>query len=91
MKPSPPKKPAPSFLLKCTLSSTPGSAARKALFWAMMLFPGVIWIARISPGVTLLDLDSWRDHLARCLADPDYWARGGEADRKYRAANFTGK
>ena len=50
---------------------------------------GFVRVARISPGVTLLDLDSWRDHLWRCLADPDYWERGGEADRRYRAANFT--
>ena len=50
---------------------------------------GFVRVARISPNITLLDLDSWRDHLWRCLADPDYWERDGEAERRYRRANFS--
>ena len=36
MKPSPPKRPAPSFLLKWIDSSTPASDARKAFFCSIM-------------------------------------------------------
>jgi len=52
---------------------------------------GFVRLARISPGVTLLDLDSWEAHLWRCLEDPFYWEPGGEAREKYAEANFTRK
>ena len=52
---------------------------------------GFVRLARISPGVTLLDLDSWQEHMWRCLSDPDYWERDGAAYRKYELANFTRK
>lgn len=52
---------------------------------------GFVRLARISPGVTLLDLDSWQEHLWRCLADPFYWEEGSEAREKYAEANFTRK
>lgn len=52
---------------------------------------GFVRLARISPGVTMLDLDSWQEHMWRCLADPDYWERDGEAFRRYERANFTRK
>ena len=42
MKPSPPKKPVPSFLLKWTDICTPASEARKALFCSTISLPGAI-------------------------------------------------
>ena len=50
MKPSPPKKPAPSFLLKWMSSATPDSAARKDRFWRMNSCPGPMVRGRILPG-----------------------------------------
>lgn len=50
---------------------------------------GFVRLARISPGCTLLDMDSWAEHLGRCLADPDYWEKDGAAFRKYAKSNFT--
>lgn len=52
---------------------------------------GFVRLARISPGCTLIDLDSWQEHLCRCLEDPFYWERDGEAFLKYAKANFTRK
>ena len=50
MKPSPPKKPAPTFFWKWMERSTPGVAARNALFCAITGIFGVISTARIAPG-----------------------------------------
>ncbi len=52
---------------------------------------GFVRLARISPGCTLIDLDSWQEHLCRCLEDPFYWEKGGEAMTRYAEANFTRK
>ena len=50
MKPSPPKKPAPSFFWKKTDRSTSRWAARKAVFCTTMGRSGVISTARMLPG-----------------------------------------
>lgn len=50
---------------------------------------GFVRLARISPGVTLLDLDSWQEHLRRCLSDPFYWEKDGAAFERYATANFA--
>lgn len=52
---------------------------------------GFVRMVRISPGVTLLDLDSWETHLWRCLEDPFYWEKDGAAFRRYAATNYTRK
>ena len=50
IKPSPPKKPAPSFLLKWIDSSTPSVEARNALFWSTNSRPGAISRGTMRPG-----------------------------------------
>ena len=43
--------------------------------------------SQISPGVMLLDLDSWARHLAECMEDPDRWAEGSEDLKTYLYKN----
>ena len=50
MKPSPPKKPEPSFFWKKTDSWTPASLARKPLFCTTSSRPGPMSKARMLPG-----------------------------------------
>ena len=50
IKPSPPNKPAPIFLLKTVDNCTPSVAARNAFFCAMISFPGSISNGSIVPG-----------------------------------------
>ena len=50
IKPSPPKKPLPIFLLKWTDRFTPVSAARKAAFCRMTSRPGWMVRGRMRPG-----------------------------------------
>ena len=50
MKPSPPKKPAPSFLLKWMDSSTLDSQAKKEFFWRIISRPGAMVRGTILPG-----------------------------------------
>ena len=50
MKPSPPKKPEPSFFWKVTDRVTDSSAARNPLFWTMISRPGAMVKARMLPG-----------------------------------------
>ena len=34
---------------------------------------GFVEIVRAAPGTSLLNLDSWFNHLRRCAEDPDFW------------------
>jgi len=47
-------------------------------------------IIRISPNCQMLDLDSWFQHLADCMDDPEYWEPGSEARERYNHANGLG-
>jgi len=48
---------------------------------------GFVEVARPSPGVTLLNLDSWLSHLRQTQDDPDFWEEGGENWRTYMMKN----
>jgi hypothetical protein len=45
---------------------------------------GFVEMIRIAPGTTLLNLDSWFNHLRRCAEDPEFWQRQGGNFRAYR-------
>lgn len=44
---------------------------------------GFVDASQISPGVMLLDLDSWTRHLVACMDDVDRWAEGTEDLKEY--------
>lgn len=48
---------------------------------------GFVDASQISPGVMLLDLDSWVRHLAECMDDPDRWADGTDDLKEYLYKN----
>ena len=48
---------------------------------------GFVEVARPSPGVYLLNLDSWLSHLQRTQDDPDFWDEGGENWNTYMFKN----
>lgn len=48
---------------------------------------GFVEASQVSPGVTLLDLDSWARHLAECMDDPDRWSEGSEDLHDYLYKN----
>lgn len=45
---------------------------------------GFIEIGRPTGSITMLNLDSWFNHLDRTINDPDYWDRDGEAFKIYQ-------
>jgi hypothetical protein len=47
---------------------------------------GFIEIIVIAPHTTLINLDSWFNHLRRCAENPEYWEKGGPAYRAYQEA-----
>jgi hypothetical protein len=47
---------------------------------------GFIEIVSPSPGVSLLNLDSWFNHLRRCAEDPEFWSKSGPNYRAYSEA-----
>ena len=53
---------------------------------------GFVVVTQPSPGVWLLDLDSWVKHLEATDPDeaPDFWARGGENHTRYQFRNALG-
>lgn len=51
---------------------------------------GFVDVIKISPGVYLLDLDSWYHHLVECIDNPDRWAEGSEDYETYLKANDLG-
>ena len=48
---------------------------------------GFIEVSHPSPGVVMLNLDSWFEHLAKTQEDPDFWEEGGENWRAYMLRN----
>lgn len=44
---------------------------------------GFIDLIKITPGCTLLNLDSYYNHLRRCAENPDFWNRDGKNFRVY--------
>ena len=51
---------------------------------------GFIETVQVSPGVWLLDLDSWFRHLADCMDAPDRWDEGSPDREEYLRANGLG-
>lgn len=51
---------------------------------------GFIDIAHVSPGVYMLDLDSWHRHLAEVCEDDGYWDAGQGNRERYFEANGLG-
>lgn len=47
---------------------------------------GFIELIVIAPHTTILNLDSWYNHLRRCAEDPEFWAPEGKACRAYKEA-----
>jgi hypothetical protein len=47
---------------------------------------GFVELLTISPGVTLINLDSWFNHLRRCAENPELWEKGGKWYRAYKDA-----
>ena len=48
---------------------------------------GFIEVSHPSPGIRLLNVDSWFDHLRRTQEDPDFWDEDGENWRNYMMRN----
>ncbi len=51
---------------------------------------GFIDLVHASPGVWMLDLDSWFRHLAECAEDPDKWSENSDDLETYLHANALG-
>lgn len=51
---------------------------------------GLIEMVRISPGVWLLDLDSWYRHLCNCMNTPEMWDEESEDRQHYLKINALG-
>lgn len=47
---------------------------------------GYVEIIQIAPGTSLINLDSWFNHLRRCAENPEIWDRGGKDLKAYQAA-----
>ncbi len=45
---------------------------------------GWVEMIKISPGCTLINLDTWFNHLRRCAEDDEMWAKGGANYLEYR-------
>jgi len=48
---------------------------------------GFIEVSHPSPGIRLLNVDSWFEHLRRTQEDPDFWDEDGENWRNYMMRN----
>lgn len=51
---------------------------------------GFVEIAHVSPGVYMLEMDSWHRHLSEVCADERYWDVGNGNREKYFEANGLG-
>lgn len=51
---------------------------------------GFVEIAHVSPGVYMLELDSWHRHLSEVCADDGYWDAGNGNRERYFEANGLG-
>ena len=51
---------------------------------------GFVEIAHVSPGVYMLEMDSWHRHLSEVCADEGYWDAGAGNREKYFEANGLG-
>lgn len=51
---------------------------------------GFVDMTQISPGVWLLDLDSWFRHIATCLDNPEMWEPDSEDRKTYLQKNGLG-
>ena len=51
---------------------------------------GFVEIAHVSPGVYMLEMDSWHRHLSEVCADEDYWEAGRGNRERYFEANGLG-
>ena len=49
---------------------------------------GFIETLQVAPHVTLLNLDSWYNHLRRVAEDSEFWSADGENFKEYRKAIF---
>jgi hypothetical protein len=45
---------------------------------------GFVEIVKAAPGLTLLNVDSWFNHLRRCAENPDFWDRGRKNYQAYK-------
>lgn len=46
---------------------------------------GFIEVIKAAPKFTLINLDSWFNHLRRCAEDPEFWDPGKRNLREYRS------
>jgi hypothetical protein len=69
-----------------------GGTHRKQTFHTLrrLATAGFVEMVHVSPGVWMLDLDSWFRHVAECVDNPDRWEEGGEDLRSYKFANGLG-
>ena len=49
---------------------------------------GFIEVVLISPHCTMLNLDSWFNHLRRCAEDPEFWDAHRNNYKEYRKSIF---
>lgn len=49
---------------------------------------GFIEIVKAAPGFTLLNVDSWFNHLRRCAENPNFWDRKGKNFLTYKVVIF---
>lgn len=47
---------------------------------------GFIELIVVTPGCSLINLDSWFNHLRRCAEEPEFWDRDGKNFREYQKA-----
>ena len=45
---------------------------------------GFVEIVKAAPGLTLLNIDSWFNHLRRCAEDPEFWDRKRKNFQTYK-------
>jgi len=76
-------------LMAC-LGFTDGSKRKRYETLMRLGRAGFIDLVHASPGVWMLDLDSWFRHLAECAEDPEKWDEGGEDLETYLHANALG-
>lgn len=51
---------------------------------------GFLEVAQVSPGVWIINVDSWMAHLQACIDDPFRWEKGQPAREQYDIANCMG-
>jgi len=69
--------------VRLSRGATPGILGVSSDTVVRLGMAGFVDVYHVSPGVFLLDLDSWFGHLRKVQEDPDFWDREGGNYRTY--------